>query len=351
MRFFDVRRIPIRLLAAGTLPVLLLAGCGSSSSNGGGTSSKAAPSSKASAAKSSTAAKPYTVAAKDVSPISDAKVSTKDPKSPKISLGKKPFQVNKTTTKVLHKGTGATADKAAVVNYTVVVGSSGKTIANTYAQTPIGMVLNDDTQLPGLVKAIKGAKVGTTEVAAIPPTDGFGTAGRSDLGVTGKDTLVAYISVKSAVDPLPQAKGKAVAPKSGMPKVKWNGSSKPATITAPNTAPPKKLQTQNLINGNGATVKKGQALFAQYTGAIWTKGKAGKVFDSTGNRKGMPAAFTIGEGQVIPGWDKALVGKKVGDRVLMVVPPADGYGSSGNPQGGIKGTDTLMFVVDIVGVG
>jgi peptidylprolyl isomerase len=53
-------------------------------------------------------------------------------------------------------------------------------------------------------------------------------------------------------------------------------------------------------------------------------------------------------GQVIPGWDKGLVGQTVGSRVLLVIPPADGYGSAGSPQANIKGTDTLVFVVDIL---
>ena len=58
--------------------------------------------------------------------------------------------------------------------------------------------------------------------------------------------------------------------------------------------------------------------------------------------------FVIGKGQVITGWDKALVGQKVGSRVLVVVPPSEGYGKDGNQQAGIKGTDTLVFVVDIL---
>jgi peptidylprolyl isomerase len=350
-RYFDVRRIPVRLLAAGTLPVLLLAGCGSSSSNGGGSSSTSkAASTSASASTSAAAAAPYTVPAGKVSQMSDIKLSAQTTKSPKLTFGKKPFQVNKTTVKVLSKGTGApvTDKQIATVNYAVVVGSNGKTIANTFASTPVSMALNDQTQLPGLVQAVKGQPIGTKELVAIPPSDAFGTQGASSYGVTAKDSLVAYIEVKSAVTPLAQASGKAVAPKAGMPTVKWNGVAKPATITMPNSAAPKKLESANLINGTGATVKKGQTLYALYTGVVWKNGKAGTVFDSTGNRKGQPAGFTIGTGQVIPGWDKTLVGKKVGDRVEIVVPPADGYGTSGNSQAGIKGTDTLVFVVDIV---
>ena len=63
--------------------------------------------------------------------------------------------------------------------------------------------------------------------------------------------------------------------------------------------------------------------------------------------KGTPSP--PGRGQVIPGFDKTLVGKRIGSRVLLSIPPADGYGPSGNSQAGISGTDTLVFVVDLLG--
>ncbi len=74
------------------------------------------------------------------------------------------------------------------------------------------------------------------------------------------------------------------------------------------------------------------------------------MFDSSWKR-GQPFGFTIGASpsQVILGWDKGLAGQTVGSRVLLVIPPADGYGKTGSPQAGIKGTDTLVFVVDILG--
>jgi peptidylprolyl isomerase len=108
---------------------------------------------------------------------------------------------------------------------------------------------------------------------------------------------------------------------------------------------PTKLIVQPLLQGSGPAVKKGQTLIAQYVGALYG---SGKQFDASWDR-GQPATFPIGVGQVIPGWDKALVGQKAGSRVLLVVPPADGYGSSGNPQAGIGGKDTLVFVVDVLG--
>ncbi len=91
-------------------------------------------------------------------------------------------------------------------------------------------------------------------------------------------------------------------------------------------------------------VKKGNYLVVQYTGMNW---RTGKVFDSSWSRS-EPWATVIGEGQVIKGWDTGLVGQTVGSRVLLVIPPADGYGKTGSSSAGIKGTDTLVFAIDIL---
>jgi peptidylprolyl isomerase len=114
-------------------------------------------------------------------------------------------------------------------------------------------------------------------------------------------------------------------------------------ITFPKNAPPSTLQISYLHRGNGPKVVAGELLVANYLGQIWS----GKVFDSSFSRKQL-SAFPIGVGQVIPGWDKGLVGVPLGSRVLLVVPPVDGYGSAGNSNAGITGKDTLVFVIDVV---
>ena len=129
--------------------------------------------------------------------------------------------------------------------------------------------------------------------------------------------------------------------------VKGGFGVKPVVTVADKPAPGQ-LSEQVLTPGTGATVAKGDTLVANYSGQTWVPkdGKA-KVFDSSFDR-GKPAAFVIGAGAVIPGWDKTLVGKKLGSRVLLAIPPADGYGSQGQAQAGITGTDTLVFVVDLI---
>jgi peptidylprolyl isomerase len=120
------------------------------------------------------------------------------------------------------------------------------------------------------------------------------------------------------------------------------------TLTIPTTAAPATLTQQVITQGAGAVVAKGDTIAANYLGQTWVP-KDGKpnVFDSSFDRTAA-ASFVIGVGSVITGWDKTLVGQKVGSRVLLSIPPADGYGSSGQSSAKISGTDTLVFVVDLV---
>ena len=121
------------------------------------------------------------------------------------------------------------------------------------------------------------------------------------------------------------------------------------TVTFPASGPPKQLIEQTLIAGSGPVVASGDTLVINYVCQIWpTKiGSQPKVFDSSFTR-GAPAGFVIGTSSVIPGFDKTLLGKRLGTRMLLSIPPADGYGPSGNSEAGISGTDTLVFVVDLL---
>ena len=206
--------------------------------------------------------------------------------------------------------------------------------------------LSVGSTIPGLDKSLVGSRVGSRLLITIPPKDGFGSKGNSSLGVSGKDTLVFVVDVLGSYQKTASAHGThQVVNGSGLPTVGTSSPGIAPPVHVPQAAPPATLQVQTLIRGTGPVVKKGKLFVAQYEGVIWS---TGKIFDSSWKRSA-PASFQIGTGQVIKGWDDGLVGKRVGSRVLLVVPPADGYGTQGSPQAGIKGTDTLVFVVDILG--
>jgi len=223
-------------------------------------------------------------------------------------------------------------------------GSAHKKISQLSTGRPQPLTVG--STIPGLDKGLAGSRAGSRLLITIPPKEGFGTKGNSQLGITGKDTLVLVVDVLGSYNKTAGAHGaqKAVTG-TGLPTIGTASAGTAPAVHIPQTAPPATLQVQTLIQGTGPVVKKGQLLIAQYEGVIW---RTGKVFDSSWKRSS-PTGFQIGAGQVIKGWDTGLVGKRIGSRVLLVVPPADGYGSTGSSQAGIKGTDTLVFVVDIVG--
>jgi FKBP-type peptidyl-prolyl cis-trans isomerase len=223
-------------------------------------------------------------------------------------------------------------------------GTAAKKISELSTGKPEPLTVG--STITGLDKSLEGSRVGSRLLITMPPKDGFGSKGDSSLGVTGKDSLLLVVDVLGSYQKTDTAHGTPVAVTgTGLPTVGTASAGTAPPVHLPKTTPSSKLQVQTLIQGTGSVVKKGQTLIAQYEGVIW---RTGKVFDSTW-KNGTPAGFEIGEGQVIKGWDDGLVGKRVGSQVLLVVPPADGYGKSGSSSAGIKGTDTLVFVVDILG--
>lgn len=290
------------------------------------------------------------------SAIVDAvKVTGKFGDAPKLEF-KKPLKVTKTSCKILVAGKGTKVKPGMMVSfdYAFVNGRDGKAIASSFGQQP-GEILFDETLktgVKGLYDALNGLAQGTRVLVAMTPADGP-LRGKADAstGVKADDSLLVVVdlqkvetsaptSTTTARNPLPRAEGTAVAPVAGLPTVVLAKDGAP-TITVPKTTPPAALVAQDLIDGSGAVVEAGQTITVHYTGVLWT---TGEPFDSSWT-KGTPASFKIGSGAVIKGWDKGLVGKKVGSQVLLVVPPADGYPDG---QGSIPAGATLVFVVDIL---
>lgn len=104
------------------------------------------------------------------------------------------------------------------------------------------------------------------------------------------------------------------------------------------------LIIKDTVVGTGAEAKVGDLVSVQYTGKL----ADGKVFDSSIPR-GQPIQFTLGVGQVIPGWDQGILGMKVGGKRTLTIPPALGYGANGYPPV-IPANATLYFDVELTAV-
>jgi peptidylprolyl isomerase len=248
-------------------------------------------------------------------------------------------------TKVVTSGKGdkVAAGDSLIIQTVIADGTTGKTVASSYQDKQPQVVSLTPQVQKVFLDALQGQTVGSRVAVLAPASEIFGASGNTQLGIGPTDSVVIVFDILGK--PLTKPDGKQHKAPAWAPKmVKTKGVISGFDFGGV-PKPDGKLHSANLFDGTGPVVKKGQTIFARYLGEVY-KGK--KPFDQNFDGDA-PATFEIGAGHVIPGWDKTLVGQHVGSEVLLEIPPADGYGKKGNSQAGIKGTDTLYFVIDIVG--
>lgn len=241
-----------------------------------------------------------------------------------------------------------------LVNYWLGNGFDGKVAQDSFGQEAAGVLVTvgqeavEPTTVDSLVAntanrlVSAGTTIGSRLVATGTAQDLLGVPGIAEIGIGNLDPVVLVMDLVAA--PLDAPEGRKVAPPSWVPGLKIEGEV-PVAWTFDNTPPPSdRLRVYSRIVGTGPKVAEGDLLVANYLGQVYD-GK--QPFDESYSRE--PVGFGIGLGQVIKGWDQALVGLPVGSRVVLAIPPDLGYGAQGSPQAGITGEDTLYFVVDILG--
>ncbi|MEN3584577.1 FKBP-type peptidyl-prolyl cis-trans isomerase [Streptomyces sp. ZYX-F-203] len=260
------------------------------------------------------------------------------------------------------KGSGDPSDRLAV---RTVIAGNGRTVAendyvladylgqvwstaevfdNSYDRgAPIAIQLSAGSVIDGWRYALSGKKVDSRVEFSVPPTWGYGDQGNEDAGIAGDDTLVFVVDLVDAFDAESSAEGTEVPQDdAALPRVGTNTDGKAPAIQVPDVAPPEDLVADYILEGDGPEVGADDNVLVQYEGVLWD---GGEVFDSTYSR-GQLASFSLQ--QVVQGWSQGLTGKKVGSRLLVVVPPDLGYGDD-PPQGSpIQKDSTLVFSVDIL---
>jgi FKBP-type peptidyl-prolyl cis-trans isomerase len=259
-----------------------------------------------------------------------------------------PVDIDTTQRTVLSEGDGAKANIGdfGILNFTMFNGTSGDKVFSTYDQNSaaLSVVIDASQFLPGLIKGVECLNGGSRIAVAVPASEGFADKGNSALGITATDPLVFVVDlgqVLPTTDPAQlKANGAPQPAVDGVPTVVDAEDGTP-TVTIPDAAPPAALTVTVLKKGDGKVVESGQPSVVQYQGSIWGS-KA--VFDQSWGK----TPFAVQPGSTVQGFEAAIAGQTVGSQVIVSIPPAQGYGDKGQAQAGISGTDTLVFVIDIL---
>ncbi len=229
---------------------------------------------------------------------------------------------------VLSTGTGedVVVGDLISVRYQIVDGVTGEVLDSSARGVDGTIPLLLDVQNSSLfLAALECQPLGSRVVLALP-----------GAAIGSETPLVVYAE---ALEALPLvASGTAVDPTPGMPTVTLDAGGAP-TVTIPEGEAPAETQVALLKQGDGAVVGAGDLVVVQYRGVKWSDGTE---FDSSWSR-GAPSQMQTS--QVVTGFRTALEGQQVGSQVLVVIPPADGYGD--DPTHALA-EETLVFVIDIL---
>lgn len=266
---------------------------------------------------------------------------------PSVSIDT-PLQVRETTAWTTRTGEGDEVGPNAttILALTLTDARTGKTAISTHdeGQRPLEITLGDQV-FPALPKSLVGKPAGSRVVIASSPDDAYGDAGAPQIGVQGGDSIVMVADVLST-DPtsvLDGPTGARSAPPAGVPTLRERDGV-PVGFDFGGLDTAKKYRAVLLREGTGPVVEEPDRIAADYLGQVWG---ADAPFDETFTDQ--PSEFSIGLGSVLKAWDRGLVGLREGSRVMLICPPALAYGSASQP--GIPAGSTLVFVVDVLGVG
>jgi peptidylprolyl isomerase len=188
---------------------------------------------------------------------------------------------------------------------------------------PFSFPLGQGQVIQGWDEGIALMKKGGKAILTIPPNLGYGERGAGTV-IPPNATLIFQVELMDIRQGAPAA---------------------PSAVAASDfVSTTSGLQYYDFQVGSGATPQKGQQVTVHYTGWLLNGGK----FDSSLDR-GEPFAFTIGVGEVIPGWDEGVLTMKVGGKRQLIIPPNLGYGDQG-AGGVIPPNATLVFEVELLEV-
>ncbi|MEU6864194.1 FKBP-type peptidyl-prolyl cis-trans isomerase [Streptomyces sp. NPDC046876] len=245
------------------------------------------------------------------------------------------------------EGTGPVLKKGDVaqVNYYGQVWDGKEPFDQSFGKgKPFDVTVGAGMVIKGWDQGLEGKKVGSRVELVIPPALGYGDQG-SPPKIKGGATLVFVVDIVKGTSVPVSATGKEVPQEDkDLPKVGTNTDGKEVSVTVPKDVnPPAKLVSNYVLEGSGPAVKDSDSVIVKFHGKTW---KDDKTFEST-YATDQTVTWPIGEISV-KGLKEGLIGKKAGSRILLVIPPDQGFGDK--EQGTIPANSTLVFSLDILAV-
>ena len=305
-----------RTVLIATIAALSLDACGSSDSESEPTTSEAAGGTESTDATDTEELPP------DTTPPAPAE----NPEKPEVDFpGEAPTELVRT---VLVEGTGepAVVGDTVIVDYVGVRSTDGVEFDNSYDREPFPVTLGNGSVIQGWEDGLVGAQTGERVQLDIPSDLAYGESARSE--VIGENESLSFVidvrAVVGGVDP-------ADAPtEPGVPLSTGEG------VDA--------TEFEDLIVGEGTTLAQGDMALIRY---VNFRGDNGVVIESNWGSDPLQVPFEEG---LLPGLLKGMDGMAVGGRRAVTIPPEDGFGPDGNPQGGLPANTDMIFVIELIGV-
>lgn len=279
-------------------------------------------------------------------------VSIDQEQAPEIEY-RAPLSVSTTERLVVVEGSGEVIDNLdqVLIAYALYDGGSGDMLGHIgyEGEDPVPFPVNlEAPYLEGISYTLMCTTVGSRVVGVIPAGQAYGDEGAPQFGLE-PGAPVIFVADVMAIQPPPdpplaRVTGVLSDAPEGYPEVSYAMNGEP-TVTVDTSNVTRDYQMTRVIDGSGQEVYAGAEVIVHYHGVNLN---TGDVFDSSWAR-GEPTSFPVSG--VIAGFRDGLVGQNVGSRVLIMIPPALGYGPSGGTvDGAIGPDDSIFFVVDILGI-
>ncbi len=304
-----------RTILVTTIAALSLAACGSSDSDAGTTVPPAEVDAGEAVGSTPDA---------EVLPV-DSTVAVENPDKPVVELpAELPTELGRT---VLIEGAGdaAVAGDTVIVDYVGVRSEDGVEFDNSYDREPFPVTLGNGSVIKGWEDGLVGAQTGERVQLDIPSDLAYGDEARGDI-IGEKEALTFVIDVRAVVggaDPAdaPTEPGVALSTGEGIEATEF----------------------EDLIVGDGPALERGDRALIRY---VNFRGDNGVAIETNWGTDPLQIPFEEG---LLPGLLEGMDGMNVGGRRAVTIPPEDGFGPAGNPQGGLPADTDMIFVIELIG--